>query len=268
MRLVVKVGSSTLLTREGILDVDAMAALASQIGRLASEEHEVVLVSSGAVGSGQGYTGASHWNRAALAAVGQPYLMSLYQEMLSPRLVAQLLVLQADLSGPGAAHLKDTLSALLSHGVVPVVNENDATSHGGGGVGENDTVAGFVAMALDADLLVLLSDVDGVYDRHPSLPGSTFVPALDPSGARTLASRTDGGAHEAGRFGRGGMASKLHAAARLAESGITTVIAEGRRPEVLMDIVGGRPAGTRVMPVVAAMGSQAEDCRGYCQFPA
>jgi glutamate 5-kinase len=268
VRLVVKVGSSTLMTRDGGLDVEAMAGLARQLGRVANAGHEVVLVSSGAVGGGRGVMGGAHWSRAALAAVGQPYLMSLYQEMLRPRLVGQVLVLQSDLTGAGAAHLQETLAALLAHGVVPVVNENDATSHGASSVGENDTVAGVVADLVAADLLVLLSDIDGVYDRHPKLPGSTFVAELDPSGARMLAGYTDGGVHEAGRFGRGGMASKLQAAARLAEQGIVTVIADGRETDVLVGIAEGRPIGTRVVPAAAPAGGRVEDCRGYCRFPA
>jgi glutamate 5-kinase len=244
VRIVVKVGSSTVLSPGGAPDSRALAELAGQWRRLVARGHELLVVSSGAVGCGRAIQGAG-LSRPASAAVGQARLTALYQTLLAPVPVAQLLLLASDLVGTSGTHLAETLHSLLAEGILPILNENDATGHGSRRVGENDTLAARTARMVGADLLVLLSDVDGVYERAPSAPCATVIPHMTRETALSLC-RSSAGIQESGPWGSGGMATKLRAAAMAAGSGIPAVIAAGRRPGVLVDIVGGRRIGTWV----------------------
>jgi glutamate 5-kinase len=262
VRLVVKVGTSSLVGPDGLPEPAAIWQLCMQIRHLTSLGHQVVLVSSGAVATGTALVGHAGLSRQALAAVGQAHLIGLYREFLGVRTVAQLLVLKPDLEPPGT-ELRQTLLDLLNARVLPVVNENDVVSRTETAVGENDTVAAALACLVQADLLVLLSDVDGVYDEPPG----AFLPHLDLDEARRWLSGGSRRLTAGSRWGRGGMQTKLEAAVRAGEAGIPTVIARARRARVLQDLVDGMPVGTRVEPcaavnTVSANGAWKEESHG------
>jgi glutamate 5-kinase len=251
VRVVVKVGSSSLLDADGAPEPAAVWQLAMQLRYAMTAGHQAVLVSSGAVAVGEALLGGSGASREARAAVGQAHLIGLYREFLGARMVAQVLVLKPDLTGPGDVGLRQTLEDLLAAGILPIVNENDVVSRPHTAVGENDAVAAAIARLIGADLLLLLSDVEGVYDPDGVPP--TLIAELDPDGARRLlAAGTDGVVARSSRWGRGGMRTKLQAAVEASLAGIPTRIARARRPRVVLEAVEGMPVGTLVRPLSVA----------------
>ena len=214
--------------------------------------HQVILVSSGAIGMGAGKLSLPERPRdlvtkQAAAAVGQCELMYTYDKLFSEYrlVVAQLLLTADDFNNPDRrGHLENTLFRLLELGTLPVINENDTVSTEEIAVGDNDTLGALVAVAARADLLVLLSDIDGLYTADPRLdPGAQLlhvVPELTPE-----IEALGGGAGSA--LGTGGMATKLRAARTATEAGIDMVIAGGFQPGLLYDIVEGRETGTRFL---------------------
>lgn len=248
-RWVVKIGSA-LLTADGKgLDRDAMAGWVAQIARLLDEGVEVVLVSSGAVAEGMARLGWKERPKAihdlqAAAAIGQMGLVQAYESrfQLHGRQTAQILLDHDDLSNRQRyLNARRTLLALIKLGAVPVVNENDTVVTDEIRFGDNDTLAALVANLIEADLLVILTDQQGLFDKDPrSNPDAVLVchgragdPALD-----LLA----GGS--AGNLGRGGMITKLRAARLAARSGAATVIASGREADVLNRLRVGENLGT------------------------
>ncbi len=252
-RVVLKLGTRVLTHEDGRLALSRLFGFVEQAARLREQGREVLVVSSGAVGLGRetlGLTGDLILaDRQACAAVGQTRLMQLYSDGFSRLgLVAgQLLLSQSDFDERiRYLNLRSTLEAMLAHGVVPIINENDAVSTeelafvGDGErpvFGDNDRLSALVASKLDADLLVLLTDVAGVYERDPRRDG-----------AANLLQTLDGAAPEAGPSasgaGRGGMASKLAAARIAAEAGCHAVIGSGRDPGALGGMLAGLSVGT------------------------
>jgi glutamate 5-kinase len=253
VRVVVKVGSSSLLGAGGGPCSATVWDLGLQLRRLLEAGHQPVLVSSGAVASGAAVLGPDPQARSALAAIGQPALMELYRKALAPYPVAQLLVQRHHLAPPGSQALHRALETLLARQCLPVVNENDALSDPEMTIGDNDTVAAAVAVLVKADLLVLLSDVNGVYDGPPTAEGSTLLPFLDLSEVRAMLNGMQSVLVRSGPWGRGGMATKLNAALTAGSAGIPTVITSGRQPDVLTQLVAGRQLGTRVVPETSYM---------------
>ncbi len=252
-RIVVKVGSS-VLTDDGRVRSRVFTELVRQVSALMEERRQVVLVSSGAIAMGSHRLGWSHPGRSipekqAAAAVGQIALVERYRSGFARRghQAAQVLVTRAGLEHRERfLNARHTLHELLRLGVVPVVNENDTVSTEEIRFGDNDNLSANVVNLIAADLLVLLTDVDGLY-RQPPIPGRPrpalfeVVPRID---ARVVAAAQGSGS----AFGRGGMITKLEAARTAASSGAATVVANGRRRGTLLRIAAGEPEGTLFLP--------------------
>jgi len=255
-RLVIKVGTSTLTHETGRLDLHSLDRLARTLADLEGMGHEIVLVSSGAIGVGTTKLGLKERPtelrmKQAAAAVGQCMLMHLYDKMFGEynRTVAQILLTGEDVDAPlRAEHLRNTFESLLELGVIPVVNENDSVSSAEietgkcKVLGDNDTLSAIVARLVGADLLVLLSDIDGLYDADPRQnPDAKLIHRVD---AVTDELRAMAGGAGTWR-GTGGMATKLSAAQTAMDAGIDMVITNGARVEDLYGIVAGEDIGTR-----------------------
>ncbi len=262
MRIVVKVGTSTLAHATGRLNIQRMERLCRVLSDLKNAGHEIILVSSGAIGMGVGKLNLSGRpadmpSKQAAAAVGQCELMYTYDKQFTEysHTVAQLLLTGEDIkSEQRSRNVRNTLSRLLELGALPIINENDAVATDEIGVentiGENDSLSAIVAAAIGADLLVLLSDIDGLYDKDPRRhPDARLIPTVERVDDElfTLAEDSSTG------LGTGGMITKLRAAAIATEAGCEMVIANGSKPEVLYDIAAGRPAGTRFLTGRAAV---------------
>ena len=262
MRIVVKVGTSTLAHATGRLNIQRMERLCRVLSELKNAGHEIILVSSGAIGMGVGKLNlpgrpADMPSKQAAAAVGQCELMYTYDKQFTEysHTVAQLLLTGEDIkSEQRSRNVRNTLSRLLELGALPIINENDAVATDEIGVentiGENDSLSAIVAAAIGADLLVLLSDIDGLYDKDPRRhPDARLIPTVERVDDElfTLAEDSSTG------LGTGGMITKLRAAAIATEAGCEMVIANGSKPEVLYDIAAGRPAGTRFLTGRAAV---------------
>ena len=262
MRIVVKVGTSTLAHATGRLNIQRMERLCRVLSDLKNAGHEIILVSSGASGMGVGKLNlpgrpADMPSKQAAAAVGQCELMYTYDKQFTEysHTVAQLLLTGEDIkSEQRSRNVRSTLSRLLELGALPIINENDAVATDEIGVentiGENDSLSAIVAAAIGADLLVLLSDIDGLYDKDPRRhPDARLIPTVERVDDElfTLAEDSSTG------LGTGGMITKLRAAAIATEAGCEMVIANGSKPEVLYDIAAGRPAGTRFLTGRAAV---------------
>ena len=248
--IVVKVGSRVLTGADGLLDAGHIDALGRQIDAVGRSGRQVVLVSSGAVAAGMGRLGLSKRptelaQLQAVAAVGQSCLIEAWERSLRVhgKHVAQVLLVAEDLSDR-ARHLniRNTLRTILEYGAVPVINENDtvSTEELRTSFGDNDQLAARVASLLGANLLVLLSDVAGLFDRHPEEPGATVVSRVDRIDGSTEALVRD----RPGGLSKGGMASKLAAADIVTEVGGHCVIAAGREEGVFERICRGEPVGT------------------------
>jgi glutamate 5-kinase len=248
--IVVKVGTRVLTGPDGLLDAARIEAIGRQFDSLLSEGRQVVLVSSGAVGAGMGRMGLRERPRElahlqAVAAIGQSCLIEAYERVLRARNrhAAQVLLVADDLKDRSRyLNIRNTLRALLDYEAIPIINENDTVSveELRTSFGDNDRLAALVATVLAAPLLVLLSDVDGLFDRHPSESGATrlaTVPRIDQS-VEALARDTAGG------LSKGGMASKIAAARIATEAGGHCIIASGRDDRVLERICSGEPVGT------------------------
>ena len=254
MRIVIKVGTSTLAHSSGRMNIRRVELLCKVLSDIKNAGNQIVLVSSGAIGMGVGKLGLSGRpgdmpGKQAAAAVGQCELMYTYDKLFSEynHTVAQILLTADDIQDENRSrHVHDTLEKLLSWGVLPVVNENDAVSIDEIGVhttiGENDTLSAIVAQLVGADMLVLLSDIDGLYTADPRKdPAATLIPVVEEITPDILA--LAGGAGSG--LGSGGMATKLKAAQLATTAHMDMVIANGEHPEVLHALLEGKPVGTR-----------------------
>ena len=253
MRIVVKVGTSTLAHATGRLNIQRMERLCKVLSDLKNAGHEIILVSSGAIGMGVGKLSLSARpkdmpTKQAAAAIGQCELMYIYDKLFSEynHIVAQLLITAPDLAEGGSrkAHFHNTLARRLELGALPVINENDTVSTDEIVIGDNDTLSAIVSATVSADLLILLSDIDGLYDRDPRRdPNAKLIETVPVIDARILSLAGDKGSELA----TGGMVTKLHAAQIATAAGCEMVIANGEKPEVLYDIVDGKRVGTRFL---------------------
>ena len=257
-RLVIKVGTSTLTHETGRLNLRNLDRLARTLSDLEGMGHEVILVSSGAIGVGTTKLGLAERptelrKKQAAAAVGQCMLMHLYDKLFGEynRVVAQILLTGEDVESPvRAEHLRNTFESLLEMGVIPVVNENDSVSSAEietgkcKVLGDNDTLSAIVARLVGADLLILLSDIDGLYDADPHQhPEARLIHRVE---AITPALRAAAGGAGTWR-GTGGMQTKLSAAQVAMDAGVDMVITNGERMEALYGIVAGEDIGTRFL---------------------
>ncbi len=252
MRIVVKVGTSTLMYKTGHLNVRRVEALCRVLSDLKNAGHEVVLVSSGSIGMGVGKLGLSERptdipTKQAAAPVGQCELMYTYDKLFSEyrHTVAQVLLTGADIADDGhRSNFQNTMYRLLALGVLPIINENDTVATEEIVIGDNDTLAAVVSVAVSADLLVLLSDIDGLYTADPHTdPAARRIPVVECVTPEIMAL----GGGRGSSLGTGGMLTKLRAAERVTKAGIDMVIADGDRPEILYDIIEGAPVGTRFL---------------------
>ncbi len=252
---IVKVGTSGITTVNGELDETEMASLAAQIAHSAKEGYKIVLVTSGAVAAGIAELGIPPKPKdvafqQAAAATGQSVLMAKYREIFKEYglKVAQILLTAEDLSNRASyVHTCDVLALLLKIGVVPIINENDVTSvdellHAEGykvNFSDNDHLSVLVAGAVGADLVIILSDVEGLYTADPSMPGAQLIPTVEeimPELKESVKGKS--------KLGRGGIQSKIKAAEIATQCGIPVVIANSRRKNVIVDILEGKPVGT------------------------
>ncbi|MBQ9859632.1 MAG: glutamate 5-kinase [Clostridia bacterium] len=250
MRIVVKVGTSTLAHATGMLNIRRVEKLCGVLSDLKNAGHQVVLVSSGAIGMGVGKLSLSGRpsdipTKQAAAAVGQCELMYTYDKLFTEHnhTVAQILITGADLQNDERRqNFHNTLYRLLELGVLPVINENDSVATEEIVIGDNDTLGAIVATHVGADLLVLLSDIDGLYTADPHTdPAARLLTVVEDITSEIEA--MTGGAGS--KLGTGGMQTKIHAARIATEAGIDMVIANGQDPSVLYDIVEGKAVGTR-----------------------
>jgi glutamate 5-kinase len=253
-RIVVKVGTGTLTDRQGRFDRENCARLAGELAGVA-RGRKLVLVSSAAVTLGAERLGlvrqkGKPWDiptKQAAAAVGQPHLMAAWGEALGAHGlgVAQVLLTADDLASRRRfLNARHTFEKLLEAGVVPVVNENDTVAVEEIKVGDNDTLAGLVAGCVEADLVVMLTDVEGLYDRSPSEKGASLL--HDVPRVSSEIERIAGGAGSERSVG--GMATKVKAARRLGAQGVATALLSGRRPGAIPALLGGERVGTVFAP--------------------
>ena len=250
MRIVVKVGSSTLSYATGRMNIRRVESLVRVLSDLKNAGHEVIFVSSGAIAMGVGKLGLSERpedipGKQAAAAVGQCELMYTYDKLFSEysHTVAQILLTAADIEdGRRHENFRNTILRLLEIGAVPVVNENDTVATDEIVIGDNDTLAAVVAVSVEADLLVLLTDIDGLYTADPRKDENAGRIEV----VREITPQILEAAQGAGSsLGTGGMKTKLHAAKISTDAGIDMVITSGAKPESLYDIVDGKNVGTR-----------------------
>lgn len=250
-RVVVKLGTGILTDSRKQPDLGQMAQLVEQIAQRRQAGQEIVLVSSGAVGAGMGTLGFAKRptdlpQLQACAAVGQCRLMATYEQLFARHglHVAQVLLTHADLEHHDR-HLnaRNTLVTLLRRGVVPIINENDAVSITELKFGDNDKLSALVACLLPADLLVILTTVDGVVENF-GRPGARLIPRIE----RIDASLRETAQGTTSETAIGGMATKVEAARMAVRSGIPLVIASGRRPGVLARVLAGEEEGTLFVP--------------------
>jgi glutamate 5-kinase len=250
MKIVVKVGTSTLTHATGNLNIRRVEELCRVLADLKNAGHEVILVSSGAIGMGVGKLGlrarpSDMPTKQAAAAVGQCELMYVYDKLFSEynHTVAQILLTGDDLSHTDRhENFCNTMSRLLELGVLPIINENDTVATTEIAVGDNDTLGAIVAVSTGADLLVLLSDIDGLYTADPHKDQSAqLIPRVDVLTEDILALAGGKGSS----LGTGGMKTKLRAAEICMEAGVDMIIANGEHPALLYDIAEGKSVGTR-----------------------
>ncbi len=254
MRIVVKVGTSTLAHATGRLNIRRVEELVKVLSDLKNAGHEIILVSSGAIGMGVGKLNlpgkpADMPTKQAAAAVGQCELMYTYDKLFSEynHTVAQILLTGDDVDHDDRRrNFENTMARLLELGALPIINENDTVATAEIKVGDNDTLGGIVACAVHADLLILLSDIEGLYTADPRKdPNARLIPTVEE--VTPAIEALAGGAGSA--LGTGGMATKLRAAKLVIARGCDMVIANGDHPEILYPIVNGETVGTRFLGV-------------------
>ena len=253
MRIVVKVGTSTLAHPTGRLNIQRMEKLCKVLSDLKNMGHEIILVSSGAIAMGFGKLNLSERpkdvpTKQAAAAVGQCELMYIYDKLFTEynHTVAQLLITAPDIEEGGVRkqNFHNTLARLLELGALPVINENDTISTEEFGIGDNDTLSAIVAVTIQADLLILLSDIDGLFDGDPRKnPDAKLIDTVEKIDEHIISLGGGSGSN----LGTGGMATKLRAAQMATAAGCEMVIANGQSPEVLYDVAAGKRVGTRFL---------------------
>lgn len=249
-RVVVKVGTTSITHKNGKVDLRKLERLAVVLTDINNRGIDVVLVSSGAIAVGTDKLGLNERPRDTIgkqvaSAVGQAILMQMYERFFGEynQKIAQILVTMAVFDAPHKIkNVQNTVNSLLKLGVIPIVNENDSVATDEfNEFSDNDTLSAYMASAIDSDLLIILSDIDGMYTADPNKDKNAtiinVVPEIDDS-VYELASGS------ASKLGTGGMITKVKAADRLSKKGIDMVIASGDEPSILYDIVDGKDVGT------------------------
>ena len=253
-KIVVKVGTSTLTYKNGKLNLEQIEKLVRQLSDLRNQGKDVVLVSSGAIGAGMGKLNLEERpktipEKQAVAAVGQGILLHIYEKIFAEygQATAQLLLTKADLEHRQRfLNARNTLLTLLKLGVIPIVNENDTVAFEEIKFGDNDTLAALVGTLIDADLVILLTDIDGFYDgdprKNPDAKRISVVEVVDET-VENLAGSVGS------KFGSGGMITKISAASIAVNAGIPLMIAHGAQDRILRRLTEGEDIGTLFLPV-------------------
>ena len=239
-RIVVKVGSNVLTRPDGKLDVTRMSALVDQIAWLRQHNYEVILVSSGAMASGRGELKVDHdmdsvEQRQLFSALGQAKLIGLYYDLFREyhMHVGQVLTMKENFEpGEQYENQRACMTVMLEHDVLPIVNENDTVSVTELMFTDNDELSGLIARMMNADTLILLSNIDGIYTGQPDDPTSQLIRNVEPGTDLSQYIQTEKSA-----FGRGGMHSKYTTANKISLEGIRVIIANGERENVLVDLI-------------------------------
>ena len=256
-RIVVKVGSNVLTRKDGKLDVTRMSALVDQIAWLRQHDHEVILVSSGAMASGRGEIKVDHLldsveQRQLFSAVGQVKLVGLYYDLFREFdiHIGQVLTMKENFE-PGEQYQNQQacMKVMLENDVLPIVNENDTVSVTELMFTDNDELSGLIAQMMNAETLILLSNIDGIFTTHPDDPAAQLI--------REVAQGRDLSEYiqpEKSAFGRGGMHSKYTTATKVSQAGIRVIIANGERDNILVDLVNNKEEvpHTEFVPLVKA----------------
>ena len=238
-RIVIKIGSNVLTRQDGKLDVTRMSALVDQIAWLRKHDIEVILVSSGAVACGRRELTVDHSldsveQRQLFSAVGQVKLVGLYYDLFREFgiHVGQVLTMKENFEpGEQYRNQRACMTVMLENNVLPIVNENDTVSVTELMFTDTDELSGLIAQMMQADTLILLSNIDGIYDGHPDNPSSRIIPKVEPG--RDLSQYIK---EEKSAFGRGGMHSKYTTASKVSQAGIRVIIANGERENILINL--------------------------------
>lgn len=258
-RVIIKVGSNVITRADGFPDTERIAHLVDQIAAIKKQGKQVILVSSGAVASGRSLITVSDKNdavatRQLLASIGQVKLINTYSQLFDKFgiLCSQVLVTKEDFRDRlHYLNMRNCLEILLQHEVIPVVNENDVVSVTELMFTDNDELAGLIASMLNAEALIILSNVDGIYDGDPKLPGSAVIEEV--TGDIDFSSFVSTGRSQ---FGRGGMITKSTMAQKTAQLGIAVHIANGTKDDILTDVLANKAVHTRFVPTKKASGKK------------
>ena len=252
MRIVIKLGTSTLAHPTGLLNIKRVEELCKVMSDLKNAGHEIIIVSSGAIGMGAGKLFLNEKpkdvrTKQAAAAVGQCELMYTYDKLFSEynHTVAQILITGDDVDhSERRSNFENTMLRLLELGAIPIINENDSVATNEIVIGDNDTLGAIVAKSINADLLILLSDIDGLFTADPHKDKNAVLLETVEEITPEIESMTGGAGS---KLGTGGMTTKLNTAKIATGAGIDMVIANGREPAVLYDIIEGKKAGTKFL---------------------
>ena len=249
MKIVIKVGTSTLTHATGKINIRRVESLCRVISDLKNAGHEIVLVSSGAIGMGVGKLMLKEKpddmpTKQAASAIGQCELMYVYDNEFSKynHMIGQILITKSDIENDeNHLNFKNTVTKLLEFGVIPIINENDTISTDEISIGDNDTLGAIVTTSVKADLMIILSDINGLYTENPRTnKDAKLISDVENLDEHILAMGKESGS----MLGTGGMHTKLNAAKIVTDCGIDTIIANGSNPDILYDIIEGKPTGT------------------------
>ncbi len=248
-KIVVKIGTSTLTYENGKTNLRRMEKLASVLSDIQNSGIQVVLVTSGAIGVGVQKIGLPEKpgdtsGRQAAASVGQTELMFMYDKFFGEynQIISQLLITKDDMEDrKKRTNLINTFNKLFNYGIIPIVNENDSISTDEIEFGDNDTLSAYTASIINADMLVIMTDIDGLYDTNPKEnPNAKLIPVIENFSDGLYASAGGAGSNR----GTGGMITKLRAAKIAVENHIDVVIMNGEKPEKIYSVLDGKPTGT------------------------
>ena len=251
-RIVIKIGTNTLTNKNGMIDSGVMQNLVSQIAVI-KNKRDVVIITSGAIGAGMKELGIRERPKEVVgqqvcAAVGQGILMTNYHAMFSRHRIkiAQILITYNDLANKeNYRHLANSLERLFQMGIIPIINENDPVSISeiGPSFGDNDNMSALIAGKIKADLLIILTNVDGLFDKHPNDRDAVLINEV-----KNINKKIEAMGSSPSNLGIGGMKAKIQAAKKATGDGIAAIIANGRKDRVLIEIIKGKDIGTIFYP--------------------
>ena len=262
-RIIIKIGTSTLTSGTSGISLPRLVQVVQQISEMQTKGIQVILVTSGGIAAGREALNFPEFpkfvpSKQMLSSVGQPRLMNIYAEIfqLYGKTVSQILLTRSDLSNRRRyLNARNTLEALLSYGVIPIINENDTVATEEIRFGDNDNLSAMVANLIDADLLILLTDQDGIFSGDPRVdPNAKLIPLVSSPDIPEEIWNAAGGSKSG--LGTGGMATKLEAADLARRSGTSVVIANGESPEILKRIVNNEKVGTFFTTTVSTVESR------------